>query len=53
VSFVVSIPLGYLNVIGFEIYSKLGVSNLILFYWVLFLEMFVILFHVDFRKTIG
>jgi hypothetical protein len=37
VSFIGSIPLGYLNVIGFEIYSKLGVSNLILFYWVLYL----------------
>ena len=53
VSFIGSIPLGYLNVIGFEIYSKLGVSNLILFLLgVVFVEMFVIYFTLIFAKQL-
>jgi len=31
VSFIGSIPLGYLNVIGYEVYSKTGMNNLILY----------------------
>lgn len=31
VSFIGSIPLGYLNIIGFEVYSKSGLNNLILY----------------------
>lgn len=31
VSFLGSIPLGYLNVIGFEVYSRTGMNNLILY----------------------
>jgi len=31
VSFIGSIPLGYLNVIGYEVYSKTGINNLILY----------------------
>lgn len=53
VSFVGSIPLGYLNVIGFEIYSKLGLNNLILFLLgVVFVEMFVIYFTLLFAKQL-
>lgn len=53
VSFVGSIPLGYLNVIGFEIYSKLGINSLILFLLgVLFVEMFVIYFTLIFANKL-
>jgi hypothetical protein len=53
VSFIGSYTLGYLNVIGFEIYSKLGVSNLILFLLgVVFVEMFVIYFTLIFAKQL-
>ncbi|RZK12428.1 MAG: hypothetical protein EOO46_03230 [Flavobacterium sp.] len=31
VSFIGSIPLGYLNVIGYEVYSKTGMNNLLLY----------------------
>ncbi|MDR6966845.1 putative membrane protein [Flavobacterium arsenatis] len=31
VSFIGSIPLGYLNIIGFEVYSKTGMNNLLLY----------------------
>lgn len=31
VSFIGSIPLGYLNIIGFEVYSKSGMSSLLLY----------------------
>ena len=53
VSFIGSIPLGYLNVIGFEIYSKLGLNSLILFLLgVVFVEMFVIYFTLLFAKQL-
>ncbi len=53
VSFIGSIPLGYLNVIGFEIYSKLGLSSLILFLLgVVFVEIFVIYFTLLFAKQL-
>jgi hypothetical protein len=53
VSFIGSIPLGYLNVIGFEIYSKLGMNSLILFLLgVIFVEMFVIYFTLIFAKQL-
>ncbi|MFV8347139.1 hypothetical protein [Flavobacterium sp. ZB4P13] len=53
VSFVGSIPLGYLNVIGFEIYSKLGMNSLIFFLLgVIFVEMFVIYFTLIFAKQL-
>ena len=31
VSFIGSIPLGYLNIIGFVVYSKSGMNNLLLY----------------------
>jgi hypothetical protein len=53
VSFIGSIPLGYLNVIGFEIYSKLGLNSLLLFLLgVIFVEMFVIYFTLLFAKQL-
>ncbi|TDE29251.1 hypothetical protein E0I61_08780 [Flavobacterium ranwuense] len=53
VSFIGSIPLGYLNVIGFEIYSKLGMNSLVFFLLgVIFVEMFVIYFTLIFAKQL-
>ncbi len=53
VSFIGSIPLGYLNVIGFEMYAKLGLNSLILFLLgVVFVEMFVIYFTLLFANQL-
>lgn len=53
VSFVGSIPLGYLNVIGFDIYSKLGMNSLFFFLLgVICVEMFVIYFTLIFAKQL-
>ncbi|MBG6063056.1 hypothetical protein IWX83_002864 [Flavobacterium sp. CG_9.1] len=53
VSFIGSIPLGYLNLIGFEIYVKLGINSLFLFLaGVIFVEMFVIYFTLQFAKQL-
>lgn len=53
VSFIGSIPLGYLNVIGFEIFSKLGINSLVYFLLgVIFVEMFVIYFILLFVKQL-
>ena len=53
VSFLGSIPLGYLNVIGFEIYSKQGLNSLIFFlFGVICVEMFVIYFTLIFAKQL-
>lgn len=53
VSFIGSIPLGYLNVIGFGIYSKLGINSLIFFLLgVIFVEMFVIYLTLVFAKQL-
>ncbi|MFV8270628.1 hypothetical protein ACNQGP_11935 [Flavobacterium sp. GT2N3] len=53
VSFIGSIPLGYLNVIGFEIYSKQGMNSLVFFLLgVIFVEMFVIYFTLIFAKQL-
>ncbi|TDD75844.1 LysE family transporter [Flavobacterium caseinilyticum] len=53
VSFIGSIPLGYLNVIGFEMYAKLGMKALIFFlFGVVFVEMFVIYFTLIFAKQL-
>jgi hypothetical protein len=43
VSFIGSIPLGYLNIIGFEIFSKFGINNLVAYLLgVVSIEAFVI-----------
>lgn len=53
VSFLGSIPLGYLNLAGLEIYSKSGLHNLILFlFGVIFVETFVIYFTLLFAKQL-
>jgi hypothetical protein len=53
VSFIGSIPLGYLNLIGLEIYSKSGLHDLILFlFGVVFVETFVIYFTLIFAKQL-
>ena len=54
VSFIGSIPLGYLNVIGFEIYKKQGLQPTV---WYLFgvicIEFFVIYFTLIFAKRLA
>ena len=51
VSFVGSIPLGYLNLIGFEIFSKNGLNNLLLYLLgVVLIEGIVIYFTLEFAS---
>lgn len=53
VSFVGSIPLGYLNVVGFEIYSEFGMNNLVFFlFGVISVEVFVIYFTLIFANSL-
>ncbi|WP_055092605.1 hypothetical protein [Flavobacterium aquidurense] len=53
VSFLGSIPLGYLNLAGLEIYSKSGWHNLVFFlFGVVFVETFVIYFTLLFAKKL-
>ena len=53
VSFIGSIPLGYLNLVGLEIYSKSGTHNLVFFLLgVIFVEIFVIYFTLLFAKQL-
>ncbi|MFE3872080.1 hypothetical protein ACFX5F_12690 [Flavobacterium sp. ZS1P70] len=53
VSFIGSIPLGYLNIIGFEIYSKFGIKSLVFYLLgVISVEVFVIYFTLIFAKKL-
>jgi len=53
VSFMGSIPLGYLNLVGLEIYAKSGLYNLVFFLCgVVFVESFVIYFTLLFAKQL-
>lgn len=53
VSFIGSIPLGYLNIIGFEIYSKFGINSLIFYLLgVISVEVFVIYFTLIFARKL-
>jgi len=53
VSFLGSIPLGYLNLAGLEIYSKSGLNHLILFlFGVIVVETFVIYFTLIFARRL-
>ena len=53
VSFIGSIPLGYLNIIGFEIYSKFGINSLVFYlFGVISVEVFVIYFTLIFAKQL-
>lgn len=54
VSFVGSIPLGYLNIVGFQIYQKLGIESLIFFILgIISIEVFVIYFTLIFAKRLS
>ncbi len=53
VSFLGSIPFGYLNLVGFEIYNKTGFHNLFLFLLgIIFVESFVIYFTLLFARQL-
>jgi hypothetical protein len=53
VSFLGSIPLGYLNLVGLEIYAKSGLHNLVFFlFGIIFVESFVIYFTLLFAKQL-
>jgi hypothetical protein len=53
VSFIGSIPLGYLNIIGFQIYTKFGIENLVMYLLgVVFVEAFVIYFTLIFANRL-
>lgn len=53
VSFIGSIPLGYLNVVGFEVYKRFGLNQTILYLLgVISIEFFVIFFTLIFAKKI-
>ncbi|HLF50816.1 hypothetical protein [Flavobacterium sp.] len=54
VSFVGSIPLGYLNIIGYEVYSKSGMDSLIFYlFGVISIEVFVIYFTLIFANKLA
>ncbi|WP_333876366.1 hypothetical protein [Flavobacterium sp.] len=54
VSFIGSIPLGYLNVVGFQVYEKLGLSPTILYLsGVILIELFVIYCTLIFADTLA
>ncbi len=53
VSFIGSVPLGYLNIIGFEIFSKFGTKELVLYLLgVISIEVFVIYFTLVFANRL-
>lgn len=53
VSFVGSIPLGYLNIIGFEIYAKFGIDSLLIYLLgVISVEVFVVYFTLIFASQL-
>lgn len=53
VSFLGSVPLGYLNLVGLEIYAKSGLHNLVFFlFGVIFIETFVIYFTLLFAREL-
>lgn len=53
VSFVGSIPLGYLNIVGYEIYSRFGIDNLVFFLiGIISVEVFVIYFTLIFANSL-
>ncbi|MFV8327438.1 hypothetical protein [Flavobacterium sp. ZS1P14] len=53
VSFIGSIPLGYLNIIGVEIYSELGINSLVFYFFgVISVEVFVIYFTLIFANQL-
>lgn len=54
VSFLGSLPLGYLNIIGVEVFSKLGINSLVLYlFGVILVEAIVIYFTVIFANQLA
>jgi hypothetical protein len=54
VSFIGSVPLGYLNVVGFQVYEKSGLSPTVLYLLgVIIIEFFVIYFTLIFAKRLA
>ena len=54
VSFLGSLPLGYLNIIGVEVFSKLGINSLVLYlFGVILVEAVVIYFTVIFANQLA
>ncbi|WP_264520582.1 hypothetical protein [Flavobacterium sp. N1994] len=54
VSFLGSIPLGYLNVVGFELFQKSGMQTTVIFlFGVICIEFFVIYFTLIFAKKLA
>ncbi len=54
VSFVGSFPLGYLNIVGFQLYQKSGIATLIYFILgIITIEIFVIYFTLIFAKRLS
>ena len=53
ISFIGSIPLGYLNVVGFEVYTKFGIEETVFYLLgVISIEFFVIYFTLIFAKKL-
>jgi hypothetical protein len=53
VSFIGSIPLGYLNVVGFEVFKKFGINETVYYLLgVITIELFVIYFTLIFAKQL-
>lgn len=54
VSFLGSLPLGYLNIIGVEVFSKLGINSLVLYlFGIILVEAVVIYFTVIFANQLA
>ena len=54
ISFIGSIPLGYLNIVGFQIYKKLGMANVIWYLGgVIIVEAIVIYFTLIFANKLA
>ncbi len=54
VSFIGSIPLGYLNIVGFQLYQKFGIDDLIFYILgIIVIEFFVIYFTLIFAKRLS
>lgn len=54
VSFIGSIPLGYLNIVGFQLYQKFGIDDLIFYILgIIVVEFFVIYFTLIFAKRLS
>ena len=53
ISFIGSIPLGYLNIVGFDVYQKIGINQTVLYLLgVISIEFFVILFTLLFANQL-